>query len=161
MGKLQKRDYAGIGIGALILIVVILLVVPVGAWNPFTPKAYVKVTAGITCELFYCWFNEDVSLQYSTDNPLASTVPRLAWYCGWGAGTPPPIETTLTVECPDYSIKTYSESKSTCEDRPVEFFRTVPLDRGLGTYKVTAVVCGDTFWGYNCITKTTEIYGGQ
>ena len=160
MKKLQKRDYAGIGIGALILIVVILLVVPVGAWNPFTPKAYVKITGGIDCEVFHCWFNENVDLQYSTQGPLASTVPRLAWYCGWGAGTPPPVNAKLTVECPDYSIKTYQKSQSTCEERPVEFFFTVPLDKGVGTYYLTAEICGNTFWGYNCITKTAEIYGG-
>ena len=153
--KLQKRDYVALAVGISVLVITLSIVIGSGfSFNPFTPKAYVKLTGGVDCFAGFCWFNEDVKMEYSMSKQGMSVIPRMAWWCGPMGGAKD-LEATLTVECPDLSIKEYHKEQGTCEDKDIDFFFTVPLDRGYGTYKITGKICGDTsVWGWKCVEKT-------
>jgi len=137
------------------------------AVNPFILKLNVKVTGGVDCipvpvpiPLGYvCYFNQQVTMEYKTAI-LALPVRTFAWWCG-PAGGAKALVATLTVVNPDLSTWQERQEQATCEDRDLEFFFVVPLDKGKGEYKLTAEVCGDTLLGWRCVEKTaTYVHGG-
>jgi len=159
--SLKKKDYMAMAIGLGILLVSGFVIASMEGIdiNPFTPKAYVKLTGGVDCSLDFCWFNKDVTLDVSTENRMSS-IPQMAWWCG-PLGGAKDLEATLTVQAPDLSTQTYNKKEGTCEDRDIDFFFTVPLDKGIGNYKLTGTICGDTLVsGKQCTTVTKTLYYG-
>jgi len=132
------------------------------AVNPFIPKLNVKVVGGVDCFPvmppipvgWVCWFNQQVTMEYKTA-VLALPVRTFAWWCG-PAGGAKALEATLTVVNPDLSKWEERQEQATCEDKDLEFFFTVPLDKGKGVYRLTGKVCGDTLLGWRCVEKTAS-----
>lgn len=158
---MEIRDY--VALGALMVVLSFLFINFFE--NPFIPKAYVKMTGDIGCDPvgLTCWFGENVDVSYSMDGYPASSLPELAWYCGWGHGELPKLDATITVQYPDSTEEILlQESKTACNTNPLEFKVTVPLTKGYGIYIVTGKLCGESFWGgWTCDEETIQIsYGG-
>jgi len=153
---MRKRDIVATIIIAIVAVFLVWFVVFGGA-NPFMDYLNVKVIAPVECFGWFCWFDHlNVKMEFA---PQFKT---LQWYCGPFGGARN-IESTLTVENPDYSITDFGkQSKGSCEAKPVEFFWKVPLDKGAGSYNIKTTTCGDRqLLGWICVEKTdTYYYGG-
>lgn len=154
---MEKRNVISVIVIAFALVFFIWFVI-LGGSNPFVPKLNVKITGGIDCAAGFCWFSEVVNMEYSPST--LSVLKPLSWWCGPFGGAKD-LEATLTVRNPDFSMQSYKKSQGTCEDRDLEFYFSVPMDKGSGNYNLEAKICGETWiLGWRCVTRTERYYYG-
>lgn len=155
---MEKRNAIALVVVVALLVFFLYFIIRSGAIpDPTARYLNVKVTTGVDCELWHCWFAEKITVEHSPGFKYSFLKPMM-WYCGFGRGEIPPIVATLTVENPDLSVDYYDKEERICEEQDVVFYWNVPLKKGYGTYKFTAKVCGNNFWNIQSCRSDSFTY---